>query len=64
VVRCGQHEAARVHFLASLCAHLDSAGLDHVSEFADGDPPQAPRGTPFQAWSLGERLRIERMLST
>jgi glycogen debranching enzyme len=56
-------DAARARFLAPLYAHLDSAGLDHISEIADGDAPHVVRGTPFQAWSLGELLRIERMLS-
>ncbi|MBN3763201.1 amylo-alpha-1,6-glucosidase [Burkholderia sp. Ac-20365] len=50
--------AARARFLGPLDAHLDRAGLDHVSEVADGDAPHTPGGTPFQAWSLGERLRI------
>ena len=50
--------AARTRFLAPLDAHLDRAGLDHISEVADGDAPHAPGGTPFQAWSLGERLRM------
>jgi predicted glycogen debranching enzyme len=49
---------ARERFLAPLLAHLDQAGLGHVSEIADGDPPHAPRGCPFQAWSLGELLRL------
>ncbi|MEM5438248.1 amylo-alpha-1,6-glucosidase [Paraburkholderia diazotrophica] len=51
-------DAARARFLAPLDAHLDRAGLDHISEVADGDAPHAPGGTPFQAWSLGERLRV------
>ena len=28
------------------CAHLDDAGLGHVSEIADGDAPHTPRGCP------------------
>ena len=56
-------DEARTRFLAPLYAHLDCAGLGHVSEIADGDAPHVPRGAPFQAWSLGELLRIERMLS-
>ena len=44
-------------------AHLDHAGLDHLSEIADGDAPHTPAGTPFQAWSLGELLRIENLLA-
>lgn len=50
--------AARHRFLPDLTAHLDQAGLGHISEIADGDPPHLPRGCPFQAWSLGEFLRL------
>ncbi|WP_336485970.1 amylo-alpha-1,6-glucosidase [Methylobacterium nigriterrae] len=53
---------ARGRFLPPLTAHLDAAGLGHVSEVADGDPPHRPGGCPFQAWSLGEYIRIQRML--
>jgi glycogen debranching enzyme len=56
-------EAARARFLAPLYAHLDREGLDHISEVADGDAPHTPGGAPFQAWSLAELLRIERILS-
>jgi predicted glycogen debranching enzyme len=49
---------ARARFLAPLLAHLDDAGLDHVSEIVDAEPPHAPRGCPFQAWSVGEAIRI------
>ena len=48
---------ARHRFLLPLQEHLHVAGLGHVSEIADGDPPHTPRGCPFQAWSLGELLR-------
>jgi len=50
-------EQARRRFLAPLQAHLETAGLGHVAEIADGDAPHTPRGCPFQAWSLGELLR-------
>ena len=49
---------ARARFLAPLSGHLGDAGLGHVSEIADGEPPHAPRGCPFQAWSMGELLRL------
>ncbi|MGF6753175.1 putative glycogen debranching enzyme [Paraburkholderia sp. GAS42] len=55
---------AHAGFLAPLHAHLDHAGLDHVSEVADGDAPHTPGGTPFQAWSLGELLRLEQLLAS
>jgi predicted glycogen debranching enzyme len=51
---------ARRRFLQPLLHHLDEAGLGHVSEIADGDAPHTPRGCPFQAWSVGEALRLER----
>jgi predicted glycogen debranching enzyme len=53
---------ARERFIAPLLAHLDSAGLGHVSEIADGDAPHAPGGCPFQAWSLGELMRAQAMV--
>jgi predicted glycogen debranching enzyme len=52
----------RARFMPPLLAHLETAGLGHVSEVADGDPPHTPGGCPFQAWSLGELIRIQRML--
>jgi predicted glycogen debranching enzyme len=51
---------ARQRFLAPIFEHLDSAGLGHVSEIADAEPPHMPRGCPFQAWSLAELLRLDR----
>ena len=60
-VRGGTREAkaqARARFLAPLLAHLDEAGLDHVSEIVDAEPPHTARGCPFQAWSVGEAIRI------
>jgi predicted glycogen debranching enzyme len=63
--RGGQADArhqARERFLAPLLRHLDDAGLDHVSEIADGDPPYRPNGCPFQAWSVGEALRLVRLV--
>ncbi|MEA2626323.1 MAG: hypothetical protein QOD06_2368, partial [Candidatus Binatota bacterium] len=65
-VRGGTAQAKREahdRFVTPLLAHLDEAGLGHVSEVADGDLPQSPAGCPFQAWSLGELLRIERVLA-
>jgi glycogen debranching enzyme len=55
-------EIARERFLRPLLEHLDVAGLGHVSEIADADAPHTPRGCPFQAWSLGELLRIQTVL--
>jgi len=63
----GNSAAARAEadarFLGPLRAHLNVAGLGHVSEVADGDAPHAPGGCPFQAWSLGELLRAERLVA-
>jgi len=54
---------ASARFLAPLRAHLGEAGLGHVSEVADGDAPHTPGGCPFQAWSLGELLRAEKLVA-
>jgi predicted glycogen debranching enzyme len=51
---------ARARFVAPLEQHLRDAGLGHVSEIADAEPPHEPRGCPFQAWSVGEALRLVR----
>jgi predicted glycogen debranching enzyme len=53
---------ARTRFLTPVMEHLNAAGLGHVAEIADGDPPHTPRGCPFQAWSLGELLRLDRVV--
>ena len=53
-------EEARDRFLPPLYRHLKEAGLGHISEICDAEPPHTPRGCPFQAWSLGELLRLER----
>ena len=37
---------ARRRFLEPLLAHLDEAGLGHISEIADAEPPHTPRGCP------------------
>jgi len=42
-----------------LIDHLDHAGLGHVSEIADAEPPHTPRGCPFQAWSFAELHRLD-----
>ncbi|HXY32962.1 MAG TPA: amylo-alpha-1,6-glucosidase [Planctomycetaceae bacterium] len=53
---------ARKRFLEPLLERLDVAGLGHLPEIADGDPPHTPRGCPFQAWSLGELIRAQALL--
>ena len=32
---------------------------DDALEIADADAPHTPRGCPFQAWSVGEALRLD-----
>ncbi|MDQ2919757.1 MAG: amylo-alpha-1,6-glucosidase [Verrucomicrobiota bacterium] len=56
-----KEEAGR-RFLMPLVEHLNHAGLGHISEIADGDPPHTSAGCPFQAWSLGELLRLDSIL--
>lgn len=49
-------ERART-WLAAFQAHLNEAGLGHISEIFDGDAPHAPNGCIAQAWSVAEVLR-------
>ena len=56
-------EEVRSRFLTPMHEHLGTAGLGHLSEIADAESPFTPRGCPFQAWSLGELLRIESQLA-
>jgi predicted glycogen debranching enzyme len=53
---------ARERFLTPLLRHMEEAGLGHVSEIADADAPHTPRGSPFQAWSVGEALRLDQVV--
>lgn len=48
--------------LDGLELHLAEDGLGSVSETADGDPPHAATGCPFQAWSVAELIRARRLL--
>jgi predicted glycogen debranching enzyme len=53
-------QQARDQFLAPRLLRPDLAGLHHVPEIADAEWPHTARGCPFQAWSLGELLRVTR----
>ena len=55
-------QQARQNFLEPMLAGLYAAGQGHLSEIADGDAPHTPRGCPFQAWSVAEALRLDRMV--
>ncbi len=52
----------RHRFLEPLFPHVDPSGLGHLAEIADTDPPHASRGWTFQAWSVGEALRLARLV--
>lgn len=53
---------AHSRFVQPFLEHLNGAGLGHVSEIADAEPPHTPKGCPFQAWSVGELIRISSQL--
>lgn len=64
-VRGGTTDAkreARRRFLAPLLARAADPEVPHLFEIADGEPPHTPRGCPFQAWSVGEALRLDRVV--
>jgi predicted glycogen debranching enzyme len=49
---------ARSRFLVPLLTHYAEAGAGHIAEVADATSPFTPGGCPFQAWSVGEALRV------
>jgi predicted glycogen debranching enzyme len=55
-------DEARRRFLQPMLTLLDSGGTGHLPEIADGDAPHTARGCPFQAWSVGEAIRLQRLL--
>jgi predicted glycogen debranching enzyme len=55
--------AAHDRFIEPLRTHLAQSTFGHVPEVADGDAPYHPAGCPFQAWSVAELLRLEKLLA-
>jgi len=53
---------ARARFLLPLMEHLGEVGLGHVSEVSDAEFPFRAGGCPFQAWSLAELIRLDRVV--
>ena len=56
----GSSEPARRQaeiWLSGIKDHLADAGLSHISEIFEGDPPHRPCGCIAQAWSVAELLR-------
>lgn len=49
---------AMERFVHPLKEGFQRAGLFAYPEIADGDAPHHPRGAPFQAWTLGEYIRL------
>jgi predicted glycogen debranching enzyme len=58
----GDKAAARARYLEPLLARLEIAGLGHMAEICEGGSPHAPVGCPFQAWSLAELVRLDRVV--
>ena len=53
---------ARARFFEPLLERAGGLGLGHLAEIADATEPFEPRGCPFQAWSVGEGIRIGALL--
>jgi predicted glycogen debranching enzyme len=53
---------ARSRFVEPLLEYVSRNGQGHLWEITDAEPPYQGRGCPFQAWSLGELIRVEREL--
>jgi predicted glycogen debranching enzyme len=57
----GKPAEARKRFVEPLLEKLHTAGIGHLPEIADADEPHTARGCPWQAWSVGETLRMEEL---
>ncbi len=58
--RDSARRTARQRFIDPLVQHVRTVGSGHLCEITDAAPPFVARGCPFQAWSLGELIRIDR----
>ena len=56
----GVHKVRKLIF--GLEEVMNEHGISTISEIYDGDPPHTPRGCISQAWSVGEVLRIIKIL--
>jgi glycogen debranching enzyme len=52
--------SAHEKFVAPMIERALDCGFGHFCEIADAEEPFTARGCPFQAWSLGELLRVSR----
>lgn len=50
---------ARRRFFTPFVQHFEDGNLGYMSELTDATPPFRPRGCVHQAWSMGERLRLD-----
>ena len=58
----GVKAEARRKFVDPIVTRLLKEGSGHLFEIADGDSPHAPRGCPCQAWSVGELIRLDKVV--
>ncbi|KAB2904781.1 MAG: glycogen debranching protein [Anaerolineae bacterium] len=60
--RVYQDAQQAMNYLKPFADHMRDEGLGSIGEIFDGNAPHAPRGCPFQAWSVAEVLRCYREL--
>ncbi|HNW73542.1 MAG TPA: amylo-alpha-1,6-glucosidase, partial [Bacteroidales bacterium] len=60
------HGKSGLSFIKSIFEGFEAVMTEHgigtISEFYDGDPPNAPRGAISMAWSVAELLRINYLI--
>src|SRR5260221_232389 len=55
-------QEARKRYLEPLRSLVGGSGLNHLPEITDSVEPYTPPGSPFQAWPVGEVLRLDRVV--
>ena len=60
-----ESKKAAMEMIQPLLRHLtEDSCLGNISEIFDGDPPHNPKGCFAQAWSVGELIRVYKLLNS
>jgi glycogen debranching enzyme len=60
--KAGAKTFLRTYFKPILRSFPDNFGIASTPEIYTGNPPHLPRGCIAQAWSMGEAIRLNKLL--